>query len=329
MRPDYTPFLEQARRTALAPWADVLFQHSQALMSGETANHGDWESWLAALDALPQIDISPADIDINHDTIRAGVSRNCDSTEQRRIHDALQMLHPWRKGPYEVCGVRIDTEWRSDWKWNRLKDHIKPLTGKTVLDIGCGSGYHTWRMAGGGAKLAVGIDPYLIFVMQYWAMRHFLGNYPAWVLPLGIEDLPPETHAFDTVFSMGVLYHRKSPMEHLALLRDQLKNGGEAVLETLVIDGGVNDVLVPEGRYAKMRNVWFIPSVLALESWMRKCGFVNVRTVDVGRTTLEEQRTTPWMRWESLRDYLDLADAARTAEGHPAPCRAIILAEAP
>ncbi len=55
-----------------------------------------------------------------------------------------------------------------------------------------------------------------------------------------------------------MLYHRKSPIEHIEQLRNQLKDDGELVLETLVIDGGVNDVLVPTDRYGKMRNVWFI-----------------------------------------------------------------------
>jgi tRNA (mo5U34)-methyltransferase len=31
---------------------------------------------------------------------------------------------------------------------------------------------------------------------------------------------------------MGVLYHRRSPLEHLWQLKDQLVNGGELVLET-------------------------------------------------------------------------------------------------
>ena len=56
---------------------------------------------------------------------------------------------------------------------------------------------------------------------------------------------------------MGVLYHRRSPIDHLLELKGCLQTGGELVLETLVIDGGLGEVLVPENRYAKMRNVWF------------------------------------------------------------------------
>ncbi|NOY63671.1 MAG: tRNA 5-methoxyuridine(34)/uridine 5-oxyacetic acid(34) synthase CmoB, partial [Gammaproteobacteria bacterium] len=144
----------------------------------------------------------------------------------------------------------------------------------------------------------------------------------------GIEALPPGLRAFDTVFSMGVLYHRRSPMDHLLELRGSMRRGGELVLETLVVDGEQGYALLPERRYAKMRNVWFLPSCATLELWLRRCGFSNVRVIDVTATTCDEQRATPWMKFESLQDFLDPNDPSLTIEGLPAPCRAIVLADA-
>jgi tRNA (mo5U34)-methyltransferase len=165
--------------------------------------------------------------------------------------------------------------------------------------------------------------------MQFQAITHYLPRLPVHILPLGIDDLPQELHAFDTVFSMGVLYHRRSPLDHLLQLRDCLRSGGELVLETLVIHGEAGHVMMPEDRYAKMRNVWFIPSPATLALWLRRCGFRQVRIVDVVPTTVEEQRRTEWMRFESLADFLDPHDPTRTLEGYPAPARAIVVAEAP
>lgn len=133
------------------------------------------------------------------------------------------------------------------------------LAGKTVLDVGCGSGYHAWRMRGAGAELVIGIEPSPLFVVQYWALQHFLQNDRVFVVPAACEDLPPNMPAFDTVFSMGVLYHRRAPMEHLSELKQLLKPQGQLVLETLVVEGDENTVLVPDGRYSRMGNVWFIP----------------------------------------------------------------------
>jgi len=78
-----------------------------------------------------------------------------------------------------------------------------------------------------------------------------------------------------------------------------------------------------------MRNVYFIPSALALKNWLEKCGFVDVRIVDSCLTTHEEQRRTSWLTTESLEDFLDPTDNSKTLEGYPAPLRAVLVARKP
>jgi tRNA (mo5U34)-methyltransferase len=175
----------------------------------------------------------------------------------------------------------------------------------------------------------VGLEPSLLYVSQYAAVRRYLPQPGVFVLPLGVEDLMAGLQAFDTVFSMGVLYHRRSPLEHLSRLWAALRPGGELVLETLVIDGDRDAILVPEGRYAKMRNVWAIPSCLRLETWLLQAGFQDVQVVDISPTTSQEQRRTDWMTFESLADFLNPDDRTQTVEGHPAPVRAVAIAHKP
>jgi tRNA (mo5U34)-methyltransferase len=289
-------------------------------------NHGDFDGWVSALQELP--DISPTSWDIQ-DTVTIGEAGQCNDQQREQLKQALLKLQPWRKGPFEMFGLDMDTEWRSDWKWDRLKEHISPLENRNVLDIGCGNGYHCWRMAGAGARFVLGVDSHLLFSMQYWAIRHFLKEPPVFVVPLALEDLPAELNCFDSVFSMGVLYHRRSPFGHLYGLKDCLRRGGELILETLVIEGGKGMTLVPQGRYARMPNVWFLPSCDTLHEWLKKAGFSNIRRVDVTTTSVEEQRTTAWMNFESLPQALDKDDPAITIEGYPAPMRAIFVAEKP
>jgi tRNA (mo5U34)-methyltransferase len=287
--------------------------------------HGDLARWRSALAQLPHL--SNLDCDVCVSRVRAGRASDCDAELRRHIVAGLMQLHPWRKGPYEICGIPLETEWRSDWKWDRLQPHIQPLQDRLVLDVGCGNGYHGWRMLGDGARLVIGIDPTQLFVIQFEAIRHFMGRrHPLHILPLRMQDLPPNLQGFDTVFSMGVLSHRQSPFAHLAELKGALRKGGELVLETLVIEGEAGQALVPESRYAKMRNVWFIPTPATLAGWLRRAGFRDVRLIDCTLTRIAEQRTTDWMRFESLADFLDPQDPSRTVEGHPAPRRAILLA---
>ncbi|MCB1616080.1 MAG: tRNA 5-methoxyuridine(34)/uridine 5-oxyacetic acid(34) synthase CmoB [Pseudomonadales bacterium] len=292
-----------------------------------TRRWGDIPRWLQALEALPPF--KPSHIDLDKARITIGKTADITAEQQQALKQTLKLLHPWRKGPFDVFGIHIDTEWRSDWKWDRIKNHIAPLQGKSVLDVGCGSGYHCWRMAGAGAALVIGIDPTPLFIVQYRAIQHFINDPRVWVVPAGIQDMPEKLEAFDSVFSMGVLYHRRSPIDHLLELKNCLKPGGELILETLVIDGTEGECLLPEGRYAKMGNVWFIPSTATLESWLRKCGYKNVRTVDVNITSTEEQRATEWMTFHSLKNFLNPKDNSKTFEGHPAPMRAVVIAEKP
>lgn len=307
----------------LQAWAEHLEEQVKQGLSEK--RYGDIPRWQAALDSLPGLPVS--DIDLRSADVNLGFAQAVDPLRQTQLLDGLRGLRPWRKGPFRLGDIRIDTEWRSDWKWDRLLPHIDSLKERTVLDVGCGNGYHCWRIRGEGAKEVIGIDPTPLFVMQFAALQRYINDPWVQVLPMGIEALPPGLAAFDTVFSMGVLYHRRSPMEHLQTLRDALRPGGQLVLETLVIEGDANQCLVPEGRYSRMGNVWFLPSSAMLLVWLRKLGWKNARVVDENITSFAEQRATEWMSFYSLHDFLDPDDPSKTIEGYPAPRRAIIIAE--
>lgn len=319
---DYQPLVQRWQDTPLQPWADVL----QAQISADfhSRRYGDLPRWLQALEALPELAGATAKLD--QPVVQVGQSDPLSEANRAALESALRQLHPWRKGPFDLFGIHIDTEWRSDIKWSRLEPHLGTLEGQRVLDVGCGSGYHGWRMLGAGATEVIGIDPTPLFVVQFWALQNYIRNPNIWVLPLGIQHLPAKLEAFDSVFSMGILYHRRSPMDHLLELRDALVPGGQLILETLVIAGGANDCLVPEGRYARMGNVWFIPSCDQLCNWLRKLGYKNIEVVDVSVTTSSEQRSTDWMRFQSLADFLDPHDSSKSIEGYPAPTRAMVIA---
>ncbi|MDA9555975.1 tRNA 5-methoxyuridine(34)/uridine 5-oxyacetic acid(34) synthase CmoB [Vibrio sp.] len=312
-----------AQDTRLQHWLNTL---PNQLTEWQNTPHGDFPRWLRALKKIS--DEKPNSIDIKSSvTIKNATPLSVG--EKNKLENLLKTFHPWRKGPYHIHDIHIDTEWRSDWKWDRLLPHISPLKNRSILDVGCGNGYHMWRMLGEEARLCVGIDPSHLFLIQFEAIRKLMGNdQRVHLLPLGIEQLP-KLNAFDTVFSMGVLYHRRSPLDHLEQLKNQLISGGELVLETLVIEGDENAVLVPTSRYAQMRNVYFFPSAKALKAWLELTGFINVRIVDENTTTLGEQRSTEWMTHNSLPDYINPDNPKETVEGYPAPRRAILIANKP
>ena len=321
---DFNNFYQQIAKNRLSHWLTTL--PAQLALWQQDNLRGEFPGWQKVLKKFPEIETAHIDIETQ---VSVGQEGELPKGEQAKLGNLLEKFHPWRKGPYTVHGIHIDTEWRSDFKWDRLLPHISPLKYRYVLDVGCGNGYHMWRMLGEGAEFVVGVDPSQLFLCQFETIRHFANNNQnVHLLPLGIQELP-ELKAFDTVFSMGVLYHRKSPIDHIMQLKSQLVPGGELVLETIVIDGDENDVLVPRDRYAQMRNIWFIPSAAALKVWIEKCDFEDVRIVDISETTVAEQRSTQWMKNESLTDFLDPNNPRLTIEGYPAPKRAVIIARNP
>ena len=284
-----------------------------------------------------------------------GLQTSLSIAQFNHLRTQLEQLMPWRKGPFFVGQSQsvwvsdqaltpkpaqdnlesfetllIDTEWRSDLKWDRLASNLPDLTQACVLDVGGGSGYHAYRMAGLGAQFVFNLEPSTLFYYQFMAIKQLLSTDPQanlpHALPMLMSDAPENSARFDCVFCMGVLYHRADPFGFLQQLKGALRPGGLLVLETLVIKGDQSQVLVPEGRYAQMNNVYFLPSSLALISWLKKCGFSDIELIDESDTQTYEQRQTDWMDFHSLSDFLDPTEPARTLEGHPAPRRAVIFA---
>ena len=321
--------LDKAALTA-ALQGDVIEPHIPALIEAVDTRfvklkHGRFPQWQQALDELPALQIERCQLDQPCVSVDALITKQ----QSAALHRSLIGLLPWRKGPFRLADQHIDCEWRSDWKWQRLAPHISDLNGRCVLDVGCGSGYHLWRMRGAGARLALGIDPGLLFLMQFQALQRYIVDPAVQYLPVTLEAMPEAMLCFDTVFSMGVLYHRRDPFEHLNQLKATLRTGGELVLETLIAPGsGDHELPIPE-RYARMRNIWTLPSAPRLVHWLKSSGFNNIRVVSDAATTLEEQRSTDWMPFQSLADSLDPTDSTLTIEGHPAPRRAIVVATLP
>lgn len=317
---DREAIFSQLTQLGAGEWVAQMRQCCERAFRCES--HGTLEKWTQAWHRLPQLEVSEFDTSGAPVAIRG----TADDAKLSELRSVLMSFHPWRKGPFDLFGVTLDTEWRSDWKWDRLAPHLN-LAGKRVLDVGCGNGYYGWKMAAAGAELVCGLDPFLLYVMQYEVLRRYIHGFSGHaVLPAGDEVLNQRLQLFDVVFSMGVLYHQISPIEHLQRLASALKRGGQLVLETLILESDHPTVLVPENRYAKMRNVWFIPSVPMLLRWLRRTGFCDCQVIDVTPTTPAEQRRTEWMTFESLSDFLDPADSGRTIEGEPGPVRAIITA---
>lgn len=239
------------------------------------------------------------------------------------IEELAKEFIPWRKGPFKLFDLEIDAEWRSDYKWERLEESLIPLKGKRVLDIGCNNGYYMFRMLQHKPELVLGIDPVPRLLQQFLFLNHFAKVPNLHFELFGYEQLHHFKNFFNVIFSMGVIYHCKNPIQHLQDIHDSLAPGGQLILETMAIPGDGDYALSPEERYAQMRNVWFVPTLKCLLNWVKRCHFEKIEVLSNVVLTPEEQRQTKWCPppWQSLEQFLDANDRTKTVEGHPAPLR--------
>ena len=312
--------------TANETWKSDL--HTTLKILFDSPGHGDYAKWKNAVEQIPDIPTTHCKFDTSEPEI--GEKHTLNSQQTQALENALQILLPWRKGPFNLFGVSIDAEWRSEQKWNRLQAYLPDLNNKRLLDVGCGNGYYMLRMLGAGAQQVIGVDPNLLFLAQFTAFTKNLQiPIDAFLLPIAFEQLPTELNNFDCVFSMGVLYHRRKPQDHLQQLYQRLVSGGSVYLETLIIDESYDTDLIPKDRYAGMRNVWHVPCSNSVQTWLRQCGFIDCQLLNENTTTPAEQRTTRWMPFHSLTNFLNPQDHSKTIEDYPAPARAIFSARKP
>lgn len=246
-----------------------------------------------------------------------------DISNLNKINQLCISLKPWRKGPFKIIQNEINSEWDSSIKFNIIKNHLD-ICNKNVADIGCNNGYYMFRMLDLNPKSITGFDPSALCKCQFDFVNHFIKSEIKFEL-LGLHDLVHYDEKFDYLICLGVLYHRSDPIECLKILRKSLNKNGILILDSIIIDSNLPISLSPM-RYAKMKNIYFIPSKSALEVWLKKAGFKNIEIIKIMKTTTKEQRKTQWINTQSLEDFLDSNDSNKTIEGYPSPIRIYIKA---
>lgn len=303
----------------LQRWIQVLAQQCQRRYDCDNDNLlATWKSVLAQLPLA-----KAGSLDAAGETIKVDADVKID---RELIRSELLKLLPWRVGPWRFAGVDVDSEWVSHLKWQRIAPAVYFDNAK-VLDVGCNNGYFCFKAIAAGADWVLGVEPFLLYNVQHEVFRRYMSDPTAvGVMPITDDQIPKALNVFDVALSMGVLYHRSDPIGHLQMLHGSLRRRGQLVLETLAINTLDPDLIVPEGKFAKMRGVWFVPTVGMLQRWLRRIGFDEIRVIDVSVTDNNEQRRTDFMPFESLTDFVNPEDSGLTFEGYPMPSRVVISA---
>jgi len=277
-----------------------------------------------ALKNIKKIDIGNYNISYD-DWITVTLDDELSKDDMELLSENAKILIPWRKGPFNLAGLEIDSEWQSNLKYNLLKPHFE-LKNKIVADVGCNNGYYMFRMLKEQPKRLVGFDPSPIFNTQFDIVNHFVKSDIKYEL-LGVEHLEFYEHKFDMIFMLGVLYHRSDPIASLKSLYRAMNKNGEIIVDSFIIDGDDEVALTPKDRYAMIPNVYFIPTINCFKNWMSRAGFVDIELIEITTTDSSEQRVTNWTFEQSLDNFLDPNDSTKTIEGYPSPKRGYLKAK--
>ncbi len=271
-------------------------------------------------------DIKSNFFDFSGSIIKVGRPDELSSEQQQRFYQSLQTFCPWKKGPFELFGVTIDSEWRSDWKWERILPHISSLKNRKVADIGCHNGYFMFRMAAQQPELVVGFEPYAKHFWNFQLIQNIVQQKMLAFELLGVEHIHYYPQFFDTIFCLGILYHHTEPIGLLSKMRQALAPKGEIIIDCQGIPGDLPVALTPKKRYAQARGIWFLPTQSCLENWMGRAGFSEINCFFAEPLSVAEQRRTCWANIDSLQEFLNPEHPSLTIEGYPAPWRYYAIA---
>jgi len=266
-------------------------------------------------------------IDCQGDIVTIGRGSEVSKEDNLAIREQLRSFMPWRKGPFSVFGIDIDSEWRSERKWQRLMPKLPALKGKVIADIGCSNGYYMFRMAHHNPKIVLGFEPSVQHYYCFQALNSMAGYNNLFVDLLGVEHISLFPETFDVIFLMGVIYHRSAPVDVLRDIYSALKPGGTLLLESQAIPGIEPFALFPEKTYAKVPGTYFVPTGKCLQFWLQRAGFQDTDLFCSHPMSSAEQRKTEWMTFESYSDFIDNDDNTKTIEGYPAPWRVFLSAK--
>ncbi len=315
--PDYLPLLPNALHAEILALRE---QNSRKLNS----NKKGFLSYRLPYESVSHLRASS--LELNGDVVRIGMRDDISPQDHQQVHAVLRGFMPWRKGPFQVFGIDIDAEWRSNRKWERIMPHLPDLSGKIIADIGCNNGYYMFRMAGHNPLAVIGFEPYHHHYFTFKTLNSFAGQANLHLELLGVEHMPLYETCFDVVFLMGIIYHRISPLEMLKDVKKSMKPGGTLIVESQAIPGEEPMALFPAERYAKVPGTYFVPTAACVKNWLTRVGFDKVEVFCSHRMSNTEQRRTEWMEFESYDDFIDPENLELTVEGYPAPLRVFLKA---
>ena len=187
---------------------------------------------------------------------------------------------------------------------------LSPQPGERILDLGCGDGVLSEKIAAAGAQVvAVDAAPDMIAAARAKGLD-------ARVMPG--QELTFERE-FDAVFSNAALHWMQPPEAVLAGVYRALKPGGRFVAEmgghnnTAAIMVAIAAVLARRGLDAQLLSPWYFPSAAAYQKKLEAAGFTVAEIGIFPRPTVLASGIEAWLDNFTEDFFAPLPEAERAA----------------
>ena len=269
-----------------------------------------------------ELDLSSNDlISINSKVI----DKKEDKFQEELIEKVIESLMPWRKGPYNILGNFIDSEWNSSLKWKRIKPYLSSIKNQNICDLGCNNGYFMFKMLKENPNLILGLDPTIRYYLQFIFLSKNLDYKNLFFELMGFKELHFFKGIFDLVLCLGILYHHQDPIYILKEIHQSLKKNGKVIIDCQGIKGEKDIALFPKRTYAAKKGFWFLPTLNCLKNWIKRSGFQDYEVIFCEKLDWnKEQRKSQHSPFNSLKEGLLNEEA--TIEGYSVPVRFYLIA---
>ncbi|KAA0449845.1 MAG: DUF1698 domain-containing protein, partial [Candidatus Thioglobus sp.] len=103
-------FTKQCAQSKISAICPQLIEASKQAFAVNNGNIGKWEAAIAAIKKQPK-----GALNYKKPYLHIDIKADFEA-----LQNALKLLMPWRKGPYQIGDLQLDSEWRGDMKWQRL-----------------------------------------------------------------------------------------------------------------------------------------------------------------------------------------------------------------
>lgn len=187
------------------------------------------------------------------------------------------------------------------WQYGEdLLQWLNPKSGELILDLGCGTGQLTAKIAESGAEV-IGIDSAATMIEK---ARQ---NYPHLRFEVGDARNFQLDKPFDAVFSNATLHWVKQADAAIASIYEALKPGGRFVAE---FGGKGNIQAIVQALYQAFEkislsnpqalNPWYFPSISEYTNLLEKQGFEVTHAILFARPTPLADGTAGMKNWVQM-----------------------------